>query len=97
MSMPAIQAEAINTHYGRSHILRGVSFHVAAGETVSLLGRNGMANHAPAHARAGAPVIRKIRLNGADVTPTRASALARRLAIVPEGRGIFPNLTVAET
>jgi branched-chain amino acid transport system ATP-binding protein len=99
MSVPAILAEDINTHYGRSHILRGVSFHVAPGETVSLLGRNGMGKTTLLRTLAGQvrPSSGKIRLNGADVTATRASARSRAgLAIVPEGRGIFPNLSVAE-
>jgi branched-chain amino acid transport system ATP-binding protein len=99
MSTPAIHAETINTHYGRSHILRGVSFHVAPGETVSLLGRNGMGKTTLLRTLAGLvrPSSGKIELNGKDVTSSRASVRSRAgLAIVPEGRGIFPNLTVAE-
>lgn len=99
MSAPAILAENINTHYGRSHILRGVSFRVSPGETVSLLGRNGMGKTTLLRTLAGLvrPSSGNIRLNGADVTSSRASFRSRAgLAIVPEGRGIFPNLTVAE-
>jgi branched-chain amino acid transport system ATP-binding protein len=99
MSTPAILAENINTHYGRSHILRGVSFRVAPGETVSLLGRNGMGKTTLLRTLAGLvrPSSGSIRLNGTDVTSSRASVRSRAgLAIVPEGRGIFPNLTVAE-
>ncbi len=99
MSAPAIHAEALNTYYGRSHILRGVSFHVQPGETVSLLGRNGMGKTTLLRTLAGLvrPASGKIQLNGNDVTTSRASARSRAgLAIVPEGRGIFPNLTVAE-
>ncbi len=99
MSAPAILAENINTHYGRSHILRGVSFRVAPGETVSLLGRNGMGKTTLLRTLAGLvrPSSGSVRLNGTDVTSSRASARSRAgLAIVPEGRGIFPNLTVAE-
>ena len=99
MSTPAILAEGINTYYGRSHILRGVSFRVAPGETVSLLGRNGMGKTTLLRTLAGLvrPASGSIRLNGADVTAARASVRSRAgLAIVPEGRGIFPNLTVAE-
>jgi branched-chain amino acid transport system ATP-binding protein len=99
MSTPAILAENINMHYGRSHILRGVSFRVAPGETVSLLGRNGMGKTTLLRTLAG--LVRSssgsIQLNGVDVTSSRASMRSRAgLAIVPEGRGIFPNLTVAE-
>jgi len=99
VSAPAILAENINTHYGRSHILRGVSFRVAPGETVSLLGRNGMGKTTLLRTLAGLvrPSSGSVRLNGTDVTSSRASARSRAgLAIVPEGRGIFPNLTVAE-
>ncbi len=99
MSAPAILAENINTHYGRSHILRGVSFRVEPGETVSLLGRNGMGKTTLLRTLAGLlkPTSGNIALNGADVTAARASARSRAgLAIVPEGRGIFPNLTVSE-
>jgi branched-chain amino acid transport system ATP-binding protein len=99
VSEPAILAENIDTHYGRSHILRGVSFRVAPGETVSLLGRNGMGKTTLLRTLAGLvrPTSGSIRLNGADVTASRASARSRAgLAIVPEGRGIFPNLTVTE-
>lgn len=99
MSTPAILAENINTYYGRSHILRGVSFKVAPGETVSLLGRNGMGKTTLLRTLAGLlrPASGRVQLNGTDVTSARASARSRAgLAIVPEGRGIFPNLTVAE-
>lgn len=99
MSTPAILAENINTHYGRSHILRGVSFRVAPGETVSLLGRNGMGKTTLLRTLAGLvrPTSGSVQLNGTDVTSARASVRSRSgLAIVPEGRGIFPNLTVAE-
>ena len=99
MSAPAILAENLNTHYGRSHILRGVSFRVAPGETVSLLGRNGMGKTTLLRTLAGLvrPSSGSVQLNGKDVTSSRASARSRAgLAIVPEGRGIFPNLTVAE-
>jgi len=99
MSVPAILAQNINTHYGRSHILRGVSFRVEPGETVSLLGRNGMGKTTLLRTLAGLlrPTSGNIELNGTDVTASRASARSRAgLAIVPEGRGIFPNLTVSE-
>ena len=76
MSTPAILAENINTHYGRSHILRGVSFRVAPGETVSLLGRNGMGKTTLLRTLAGLvrPSSGSIQLNGAEVTNSRASS-----------------------
>ncbi|MCW5680328.1 MAG: ABC transporter ATP-binding protein [Xanthobacteraceae bacterium] len=96
---PVLAAEGINTFYGRSHILRNVSFHVNAGETVTLLGRNGMGKTTLLRTLMGLvhPASGRIALNGADVTSQRASVRARSgLALVPEGRGIFPNLTVDE-
>jgi branched-chain amino acid transport system ATP-binding protein len=97
--LPALVAEDINTHYGRSHILRNVSFRVNRGETVSLLGRNGMGKTTLLRTLMGLvrPSSGRILLGGNDVTSARASARSRKgLAIVPEGRGIFPNLSVEE-
>ena len=99
MTAQAILAEGLNTHYGRSHILRDVSFRVAPGETVSLLGRNGMGKTTLLRTLAGLvrPSSGTVRLNEKNVSNLRASVRSRAgLAIVPEGRGIFPNLTVAE-
>ncbi|MCB2018743.1 MAG: ATP-binding cassette domain-containing protein, partial [Hydrogenophaga sp.] len=42
MTTPLIQATGLNTHYGQSHILRGIDFSVAEGQTIGLMGRNGM-------------------------------------------------------
>ena len=96
---PLIEARGIDTYYGASHVLRGVDFHVERGETVSLLGRNGMGKTTLLRtlmglvpARAGA-----IRFDGKDVARWRPSAIARAgVGFVPEGRGIFPNLSVEE-
>lgn len=95
----ALEAKNLNTFYGRSHILRDVSFRVNRGETVSLLGRNGMGKTTLLRTLMGLvrPASGSILLDGAEVSRTRASARSRAgLALVPEGRGIFPNLTVAE-
>ena len=96
---PALRAQALNTYYGPSHILRGVDFRVMPRETVSLLGRNGMGKTTLLRTLMGLvrPRTGRIELNGRDVTGARASAIARSgLAFVPEDRGIFPNLTVEE-
>jgi branched-chain amino acid transport system ATP-binding protein len=96
---PALQASAINTYYGQSHILRNVNFHVMPRECVSLLGRNGMGKTTLLRTLMGLlrPRSGRIVLNGRDVTGARASSVAcAGLAFVPEGRGIFPNLTVEE-
>jgi branched-chain amino acid transport system ATP-binding protein len=96
---PALKAERVDAFYGQSHILRGVTFHVMPQETVSLLGRNGMGKTTLLRTLMGLvhPRQGRIMLNGRDITGARASAIARAgLAFVPEDRGIFPNLTVAE-
>jgi branched-chain amino acid transport system ATP-binding protein len=99
VAAPALQAEKLNAYYGRSHILRDLDFQVGPDETVSLLGRNGMGKTTLLRTLVGLVRARSgaIRLNGADITRARTSAIAKAgLAFVPEGRGIFPNLTVEE-
>jgi branched-chain amino acid transport system ATP-binding protein len=92
-------AERLNVFYGLSHVLRDLSFYVGPQETVSLLGRNGMGKTTLLRTLMGLVPARsgRIELNGRDVTGARPSAIARAgLAFVPEGRGVFPNLTVEE-
>jgi branched-chain amino acid transport system ATP-binding protein len=99
MSAPLLEARGLDTYYGASHVLRGVNFHVGRGETVSLLGRNGMGKTTLLRSLMGLTPPRngEIRFNGADVMGWRPSAIARAgVGFVPEGRGIFPNLTVEE-
>jgi branched-chain amino acid transport system ATP-binding protein len=94
-----LHARGLDTFYGASHILRGVDFRVGAGETVSLLGRNGMGKTTLLRTLMGLlkPKRGSIVFNGRDVTGSRASAIARAgMGFVPEGRGVFPNLTVEE-
>lgn len=99
MSAPALVARQINTYYGLSHILRNVDFYVMPQETVGLLGRNGMGKTTLLRTLMGLvrPKNGHITLNGIDITGRRPSAVARAgLALVPEDRGVFPNLTVKE-
>jgi branched-chain amino acid transport system ATP-binding protein len=94
-----LQARGLNTFYGNSHVLRDLDFHVAENETVSLLGRNGMGKTTLLRTLMGLVPARSgtIELAGRDITRARPSAVARLgMALVPEGRGIFPNLTVEE-
>ena len=96
---PALIAENINASYGRSHVLRNLTFRVMPRETVSLLGRNGMGKTTLLRTLMGLlrPTSGAIRLGDMDIACARTSEIARRgLAFVPEGRGIFPNLTVEE-
>ncbi len=96
---PLIQAEGLNTFYGASHILHGVDFQVGRGETVSLMGRNGMGKTTTIRSLLGLtpPKSGTVRINGEDMTGKPPQAIARKgIAVVPEGRGIFPNLSVRE-
>ena len=94
-----IDASGVNAWYGSSHVLRGIDFHVNAGETVGLLGRNGMGKSTLlrtllGHVRERAGTI---RVAGREMSRARPHEVARLgIAYVPEGRGIFPNLSVRE-
>ncbi|MFO1117455.1 MAG: ABC transporter ATP-binding protein [Beijerinckiaceae bacterium] len=96
---PLLEARGLDTFYGASHVLRGVDFRVGRGETVSLLGRNGMGKTTLLRSLMGLvpPRNGEVRLAGADIRGWRPAAIARAgVGFVPEGRGIFPNLTVEE-
>ena len=93
------EAERLHTYYGASHILHGVDFRVSRGETVGLLGRNGMGKTTLLRSLLGLvrPKRGQVRLRGTDVTRARPYAIARGgVAYVPERRGIFPTLSVRE-
>jgi branched-chain amino acid transport system ATP-binding protein len=99
MPEPLLAAAGLHVYYGASHALHGVDFTVAAGETVALLGRNGMGKTTLIRALLGLTPPRQgsIRFAGVDVTAAAADRVARLgAAYVPEGRGIFPNLSVRE-
>ncbi|MEO0821435.1 MAG: urea ABC transporter ATP-binding subunit UrtE [Pseudomonadota bacterium] len=86
-------------HYGSAQALRGVSLEAAAGEVTCVLGRNGVGKTSLIRAIIGHhPVSRgAIRLEGADITRMAPYERARRgIALVPQGREIFPLLTVQE-
>jgi len=94
-----IEATGVNAWYGSSHILRDMAFRVGAGETVGLLGRNGMGKSTLLRTLLGHVRQREgsIRVAGRDVSRARPHEVARLgVAYVPEGRGIFPNLSVRE-
>ena len=99
MSEQMIQAQDLNTYYGASHILRGVNFSVGRGETIGLMGRNGMGKSTLLKSimgivqpRSGTVAIKGQLMNG---RPTFEVA-QMGIAYVPEGRGIFGNLSVVE-
>jgi branched-chain amino acid transport system ATP-binding protein len=97
--MTLISAERLDTYYDESHILRGVSFAMRPGETVGLMGRNGMGKTTLIRTLLGLvrPRAGTVRIGGVDVTHAPTFRIARMgLAYVPEGRGIFASLSVAE-
>ncbi len=94
-----VDAHDLHVHYGESHVLRGVSLSVRAGEAIGLLGRNGMGKTTLIRTLMGLlrPSRGRIDIRGQDVTGTPTDRVARLgLAYVPEGRAIFPNLSVRE-
>ncbi len=98
-TVPLIEARGLHSYYGASHVLRGVDLTVMPGETVSLIGRNGMGKTTTLKTLMGllAPRQGSITIAGADMTGAKPHAVARAgLAYVPEERGIFPNLSVRE-
>jgi branched-chain amino acid transport system ATP-binding protein len=96
---PLIEARALHTYYGASHILRGVSMSVSRGETIGLMGRNGMGKSTLIRTLIGLvrPKHGSVLVNGLDMTAAPTHLIARQgIAYVPEGRAIFPNLSVRE-
>jgi branched-chain amino acid transport system ATP-binding protein len=99
MSEPWIDARALHTHYGSSHILHGVDFRIGQGETMGLMGRNGMGKSTLLKTLVGLvrPTSGTVRVAGRDMTGRPPYEVARMgIAYVPEGRGIFGNLSVRE-
>ena len=99
MGATFLEAQAIHAWYGSSHILHGVDINIQRGETVGLLGRNGMGKSTLIRTLLGHVTQRegRITVNGQDLSKARPHEVARAgVAYVPEGRGIFPNLSVRE-
>jgi branched-chain amino acid transport system ATP-binding protein len=91
--------EGVETAYGDSRVLFGIDLSVAAGEVVTLLGRNGMGKTTTINSIFGLlrPHAGRILIDGEDMTGRPPYAIAQRgLGLVPEGRQIFPNLTLEE-
>ncbi|HSQ72301.1 MAG TPA: ABC transporter ATP-binding protein [Rubrivivax sp.] len=94
-----LAVEGLHTHYGSSHVLRGVSLSLDAGTALGLLGRNGMCKTTLIRSIMGyVPATEgRILWRGRPVTGVPPERMARLgIGYVPEGRGIFPNLSVRE-
>jgi branched-chain amino acid transport system ATP-binding protein len=93
-----LEVRELHAYYGKSHILQGVDLNIAAGEVVSLLGRNGVGRSTTVKAIMGEVTPHgTIRFKGQDIAGLPNYEIARRgLGYVPEHRDIFPGLTVRQ-
>ncbi|ERF82457.1 ABC transporter ATP-binding protein [Bradyrhizobium viridifuturi] len=93
-----LEVRNLHAYYGKSHILQGVDLDIAAGEVVSLLGRNGVGRSTTVKAIMGeVPPQGTIRFKGQDIAGLPSHKIARLgLGYVPEHRDIFPSLTVRQ-
>ncbi len=96
---PMLAVDGIKVHYGAIQALKGVSLTVGKGEMVALIGANGAGKTSTLRAVSGMlkPSAGRITLQGKDTTSLKAHQLVPRgMAHAPEGRGVFPNLSVQE-
>lgn len=96
---PLIDARGLHTYYGESHILHGVDLTLMPGETLSLLGRNGMGKTTTLKSILGfvPPRRGEVFIKGISAARRRPWQLIRQgIGYVPEGRGIFPGISVRE-
>ncbi len=99
MTEPLLSVESIDVFYGAVQALRAVSLSVNAGEVVTLIGSNGAGKTTTLNAICGLarPRAGRVLYRGADIAKTPTHELVKQgLVMAPEGRGIFPNLTIAE-
>jgi branched-chain amino acid transport system ATP-binding protein len=96
---PLLEVSDIETSYGQSRVLFGISFVIAPGEMVSLMGRNGMGKTTTVRSIMGLTraTAGSIRFAGEDIRDLPAYRVAKLgIGLVPEGRQVFPNLTTRE-
>src|SRR5580698_11144469 len=96
---PLLEVSDIETSYGQSRVLFGISFVIAPGEMVSLMGRNGMGKTTTVRSIMGLTraTSGSIRFDGAEIRELPSYRVAKLgIGLVPEGRQIFPNLTARE-
>jgi len=94
-----LEVSGLKVAYGGINAVKGIAFEVHAGEMVTLIGANGAGKTTTLRALTGLvrPAAGRVRYNGADITALPSHELVRRgIALVPEGRGVFPQLTVEE-
>ena len=93
-----LDVKELNVHYGSIHAIKGISFHVNSGEIVSLIGANGAGKSTTLRAISGiVPCKGQIHLNGKDLKRVESyDRVKLGLAQSPEGRGVFPQMTVYE-
>jgi branched-chain amino acid transport system ATP-binding protein len=94
-----LELKEVHTYYGESHVLQGVSLNVGEGSVVALLGRNGMGKTTTIHSIIGITPPRRgtILYKGQDLTGLQPYQIPRTgIALVPQGRRIFPSLSVKE-
>ncbi|MGH8786175.1 MAG: ABC transporter ATP-binding protein [Cupriavidus necator] len=94
-----LEVEHLHSHYGKSHVLQGVSLAIGDAQVVTLLGRNGAGKSTTLKSIAGAvtPTRGRVRLHGSDIAGLPPHRIAARgVCLVPEHRGIFKLLTVEE-
>ncbi len=94
-----LRIRSLDAYYGHSHILHGIDLDIEQGKAVGLLGRNGMGKTTLIRSLMGlVPGARgRVEWNGKDVSGSAPERMARLgIGYVPEGRGIFPNLSVRE-
>lgn len=99
MSEPLLEIERLEVFYGDVPAVRGVSLDIAPGEVVGLVGPNGAGKSTTLLATMGVETVTggDVRLDGRSIVGSRPDQIARRgIALVPEGRHIFPNFTVEE-
>ena len=99
MADPVLALDGVETCYGLSQVLFGVSLAIAPGEMVTLMGRNGMGKTTTVRSIMGLTAARSgtIRFMGEEIRGLPSYQVAQRgIGLVPEGRQIFPNLSVRE-
>ncbi len=97
--MSLLKLSGVHTHYGHIHALKGLDLEVATGEVVTLIGANGAGKSTLMMTLFGAPRASagRIVFEGEDITRLSPHEVSRRgIALVPEGRRIFPRMTVLE-